>query len=102
MNADNETYLDIAKQNLKAATAIQQAYPNDDGMINFVGYHLQQTIELALKHILDINAIKFPKTHEIGDLVELLPEAYTEYVADIKNNSALHQNVWGAKYPYPL
>ncbi|MCI7331657.1 MAG: HEPN domain-containing protein [Selenomonadaceae bacterium] len=70
-----ETLRDIAERNLQAAETILRNYPNDDGMLNIVGYHLQQCIELALKHVLETHAVKYPRTHDIDDLLDLLPEA---------------------------
>lgn len=48
----------------------------DDVYLNLVGYLLQQSLELALKHILETNGIKYPKTHSIRDLAEMLPDDY--------------------------
>lgn len=85
--SSNETLLDIAKQHLKVAKAIEMSYPNDDGMINHIGYHIQQSIELSLKHILEIHNIKYPKTHEISDLIALVPACYQGCLSEIDQNS---------------
>ena len=87
MNEANDTLLDFAINNLKAERAISMAYPNDDGMLNQRGYHLQQAIELTLKHILEPHGIKFPKTHDIDDLIDILPPIYEQRVKELKEYS---------------
>ena len=82
-----ETLRDIAARNLSAAETILRNYPNDDGMLNIVGYHLQQCIELALKHVLETHAVKYPKTHDIDDLLDLLPEDCRHLFNDVAKNS---------------
>ena len=73
---ENETLLDMSERNYKVALNIWRSYPDDDGMLNIVGYHLQQTVELALKHVLETHAVKYPGTHDIGDLLDLIPSNY--------------------------
>lgn len=82
-----ETLRDIAARNLSAAETILRNYPNDDGMLNIVGYHLQQCVELALKHTLETHAVKYPKTHDIDDLLDLLPEDCTEMFEEAAQNA---------------
>ncbi len=52
MSNNTKTLLDIAKDHLKINKAVNLAYPSDDGLTNLEGYHFQQAIELALKHLL--------------------------------------------------
>ena len=72
-----ETLLDRAKLNYKMAEKNFDFILEDDVYLNLVGYLLQQSLELALKHLLEINGIKYPKTHSIRDLIEMLPEGYS-------------------------
>ncbi len=45
-------------------------YKTDDAiLLNIVGYHLQQAVELALKHCLEMEGKDYPKTHDINDLL---------------------------------
>ena len=37
---------------------------------------IRQTVELALKHVLETHAVKYPGTHDIGDLLDLIPSNY--------------------------
>lgn len=84
----DETLLDIAESNLKVAELLYQKKTDDEFFLNITGYHLQQSIELALKHYLETNAIEYPKTHNINDLLDLVPESeqkqfeYLDGIAD--------------------
>lgn len=69
----SETLFDRAKSNLSAARLVYGNREQDEFFLNLTGYLLQQTTELALKHILEINAIRYPKTHDIAELVGLTP-----------------------------
>ena len=69
----SETLLDRALRNFKAAQVNYQYRTDDDFFLNLTGYLLQQATELALKHVLEINGIKYPRTHNIDELLGLLP-----------------------------
>ena len=68
-------------------SAISRELPNDDGLINNVGYNLQQAIELGVKHVLETNGIQYPFTHDIDDLTNILPDDCKEMFADIHQNA---------------
>lgn len=70
---NDRTYLDIAKENLLLAKNIYETF-DDEVMLNYAGYHLQQAVELTLKYILFINGIDFPKVHSINQLVSIFEE----------------------------
>lgn len=64
---------DRAKSNLLAARLVYGNREQDEFFLNLTRYLLQQTTEFALKHILEINAICYPNTHDIAELVGLIP-----------------------------
>lgn len=66
----DRTYLDIAKENLILAKNIYESF-DDEIMLNYTGYHLQQSVELTLKYILFMNGIDFPKVHSINQLINV-------------------------------
>lgn len=83
---NDRTYLDIAKENLLLAKNIYETF-DDEVMLNYAGYHLQQAVELTLKYILFINGIDFPKGHSINQLVSVfeqndLFDLIPEYIDD--------------------
>ena len=83
MSDKENTLLDMAIRNLRTKEALEMIYPDDDGYTNIMGYHLQQTIELALKHVLEVHGIKYPRTHDISDLVVRIPETYRSITEEI-------------------
>lgn len=71
-----ETLLDKALLNLKTAQMILTTMDNgDDRILNMVGYHLQQSAELFLKHYLETESTGYPFTHDITILTDLFDRA---------------------------
>ena len=69
---NNETLFDKAKQNLKVAGSIYSTIAiNDEAYLNYVGYHIQQALELSIKYMLEMNGVNYPKTHDIDQLIRL-------------------------------
>lgn len=64
--------LDKALTNFDCAKIIRNSINNEDEeMINLVGYHLQQALELSMKFTLEMNGIEYPSTHRIEDLIKI-------------------------------
>ena len=70
----DDTLLDIAKRNLEIAILIYETKQDDEAFLNIVGYHLQQSVEIGLKHYLETHGIKYSKTHDIQELLSLIPD----------------------------
>lgn len=69
---NNETLFDKAKQNLKVAESIYSTIAlNDEAYLNYVGYHIQQALELSIKYMLEMNGVNYPKTRDIDQLIRL-------------------------------
>ena len=69
---NNETLFDKAKQNLKVAESIYSTIAiNDEAYLNYVGYHIQQALELSIKYMLEMNGVNYSKTHDIDQLIRL-------------------------------
>lgn len=64
-------WLDVAEGDLAAARLLLNA----GGPAFAVCFHAQQAVEKYLKALLVVNAARFGKTHDIGELLELLPVA---------------------------
>lgn len=100
----SETLLDKAKSNYKAVMLLYNSISEDDSFLNIVGYHLQQTVELYLKHHLEINAIKYPLTHDIGALLSLIfdnkIECETQEVLELLYDLSGTITMWEAKTRY--
>lgn len=68
----NETLLDKACSNFNLAKDILSKLAHDEYYLNFIAYHLQQSTEVALKRVHEVNGVKFEKTRNIGDLLSIL------------------------------
>ena len=70
----NETknLFDKALTNFDAAKIIRNSIKDEnEEMINLVGYHLQQAVELSIKYTLEMNGVSYPNTHRIEDLIRI-------------------------------
>lgn len=70
--SETKNLFDKALTNFDCAKIIRKSINDDDEeMINLVGYHLQQAIELSLKYTLEMNGVEYPTTHRIEDLIKI-------------------------------
>lgn len=67
----SKTLLDKAKTNYHTCNIILERATDDEELLNIVGYHLQQAVELAIKYLLERNGVEYPKVHDIGQLFNL-------------------------------
>lgn len=67
----SETLMDKAVHNYNVAIMIYNSMGGDESYLNYVGYHLQQSLELAMKYLLENNGIQYPKTHDIDQLIRI-------------------------------
>lgn len=65
-----ETLLDIAASNYRAALKQYKYATGDERELNYVGYLLQQSTELCIKHCFEMSGEKYPHTHAIEDLLD--------------------------------
>lgn len=75
-----EVFLIKAKQDL---ILVEQVINNSDVSDEIKYFHLQQSIEKALKSLLSFKGVQFPKTHDIQDLIELAEENHISLPAFI-------------------
>ena len=66
-------WVEKAENDLKNAEHILPL--GEDGPTDTVCFHAQQVVEKYLKALLTSKGTDFPKTHDIGALTELMPEA---------------------------
>jgi HEPN domain-containing protein len=67
--------LERARQNLGASRTLVATEGHAE---NIVGFHLQQATEKALKSILAAREIEIPRTHALGDLLDLVTDSGIE------------------------
>ena len=64
----NETLLNIAERNYRQAIKLSKYYTGDEGELNSIGYFLQQSAELCIKHCMEVAGIRYEHTCVIEDL----------------------------------
>lgn len=48
----------------------QKYYTGDEGELNSIGYFLQQSAELCIKHCMEVAGIRYEHTYVIEDLLD--------------------------------
>ncbi|GJL54452.1 MAG: hypothetical protein NPIRA02_15840 [Nitrospirales bacterium] len=66
-----QRYLLIADRDINTMRILVPITESDDEAI---GFHAQQAVEKCLKALLSLHQIPFRKTHDIGELVDLLAD----------------------------
>ena len=69
-----EVFFRKASVDLNAAKVLLKSFYDADFELDLdvVMFHLQQGAEKALKSILDYHQVKFPHTHDLENLIELM------------------------------
>ena len=75
----DETLFSRAEGNFRYAVKNYLAFSGDELELNFIGYALQQAAELAIKHFMEINGVRYEKTHQIAPAVSKW-ESKTRYI----------------------
>mgnify|MGYP003294891823 CR=1 FL=1 len=97
------TYYEKALSNFKTAKIVFNFASDDEEQLNIVGYHLQQAIELAIKHILALNGVPFQKTHDIDQLINIADLNNIElYLPDYIKEKADTISLWESKTRYVM
>ena len=96
-----QTLLDKAIDNYEIACALFELYADDEAKLNFVGCHLEQAVELFIKHTLEINGVKYKQTHDITVLMEQCQSAGLQIPGEeyIDDNSEMFTS-WESKTRY--
>ena len=85
-----------AESDLKTALLVFRAA--EEGTTEAIAFHAQQCVEKYLKALLCWEGIDFPKTHDIGQLILLLPAtAKPELAAEEQRRLTLYATV--TRYP---
>lgn len=64
-----------------------------------IAFHSQQTAEKLLKGFLVFHQVEFPKTHNLGELLDLVATRDPALAAELAGITAL--NPYGVEYRYP-
>ena len=98
----SQTLLDKAAHNYNIAV-IAQTMDGDEAYLNYVGYHLQQSVELALKFQLEECGVQYPKTHDIDQLIRISRENELNlYIPEYIEEHAEMLSLWESRTRYVL
>lgn len=99
----NETLLDKAIKNYNVAVMIYNSMEGDESYLNYIGYHLQQAVELGIKYILNQNGVEYPKTHDIDQLFRIAGSNHVDVFATeyLKEHSEMF-SLWESRTRYVL
>ena len=96
-----ETLLDKAVANYNIAQAIMQTLSADEIYLTGIAYHLQQSVELAIKHILETEGAEYPHTHDIDQLILFAKDNDVDlHITDYIDEHSEMLSVWEAKTRY--
>lgn len=87
--------LQKAREDLSAAQVLTATENQADHVI---GFHLQQTVEKALKAILAFRMTEIPRTHDLGYLIERVGEGEADLPPEL--SSADWLTPWGVLFRY--
>jgi HEPN domain-containing protein len=84
-----------ARSNLARA---RQPKP-EDALWEDLAFDAQQAIEKAIKAVLVLKQVDFPRTHDIGELLGLLAGAQLVFPESVQRADRLTDYATGARYP---
>ena len=91
-----QQWLAKAKQDFEVA---QHLVSQGADYFSAVGFHSQQAAEKYLKALLTHHQIEFPKTHNLGELLDLLVPVQPPTAGSLRDITAL--NPYGVEIRYP-
>ena len=89
-------WLAKAAQDLAAAEAL---LATDPPLLYPACFHAQQTAEKFLKALLTFHQVEFPKTHSIGELLDLTARVAPELATELRD--AVSLTPYGVELRYP-
>ncbi len=103
MKPADEVRRDLVRQWLRKAEddfeLSEHLLAENSPYLGAVGFHAQQAAEKFLKALLTHRQIEFPKTHNIGELLDLLAKADLPLASSLGDASALNPFSVDIRYP---
>ena len=94
-SSDPAAWLRYARGDL----ALAQVPLPEDSFYEQLCFHAQQAVEKAVKAVLIINNISYPKTHNIRTLLDLLPKEIVFLPTDVDAATTLTDYAVSGRYP---
>ena len=101
--SDNPTLFDKAVTNFNSANILRKYAETDESQHNIIAYHLQQSVEFAIKYLLEMDGVIYPKTHDIDQLIMIANENNVDLqLSDSLTDKAEMLTLWEQKSRYVL
>lgn len=98
---NEETLLDMANTNYKTSQILLENRQDDERILCSVGYHLQQTVELAIKHFLEEDGVRYGYIHDITQLIIIAKENHVDtHISEYIDEHSEMFTSWEAKTRY--
>jgi len=78
---------------------VEYLLSEDTAYLSAIGFHAQQAAEKYLKAFLVLHQIEFPKTHNLGELLDLFSQINPSLALSLRDITAL--NPYGVDIRYP-
>jgi HEPN domain-containing protein len=94
-----QEWLDKSREDLGVADYLLR---NRSPYLNAIGFHAQQGAEKALKALLVRHQVEFPKTHNLGELLDLVARVAPVLAGTLRAATGLNPYGVDARYPGDL
>ena len=100
---DNDSLLNRAIANYNAAVVLKDNLSVDELFLNQIAYDIQQAYEMAIKYLLELNGVEYPKTHDIDQLIRIASLSKVDlHISEYLDEHSEMISQWGAKPRYVM
>ena len=100
---ENDSLLNRAITNYNAAIVLRENLNVDELFLNQIAYNIQQAYEMAIKYILELNGIEYPKTHDIDQLIRIANKSDIDlYISEYLDEHSEMISQWESKSRYVM
>ncbi len=96
MKKSTRQWLAKAEEDIKCAEILLS---HEERLGNSIGFHCQQVVEKSLKGFLEEKDIKFPRTHDLAELIDLCAKNDSEFSKLSEELKILEPFAVDARYP---
>jgi len=97
------TLYDKALSNYESARVLRNVETDDENRMNIIAYLLSQSLEMAIKYLLEQSGVEYPKTHDIDQLIRIGKEGGVDlYLTEYIEDHAEMFSLWETKSRYVL
>ena len=99
----NDSLLNRAIVNYNAAAVLLDNLAVDELFVNQIACNIQQSYEMAIKYLLELNGVEYPKTHDIDQLIRIANSAKVNiFISDYLDEHSEMISQWEAKARYVM